>query len=165
MIHREIENYAMAHSDTSEEYHVFHIKTENNAMRLRQILRDPSQKRVFFDAQRVICEEQITSALLRASQAEKRGKMVANNWNIEVMLHLAATHQIKRALQLIDVSVDTKIIVIVQENGDTPIPEAKPGFPALKPSPEVIKLFKISDTENPCLEMITRGVRFSLDYE
>jgi hypothetical protein len=155
----------MAHMDTTDGYHVFHIKTENNAMMFRQILRDPSQKRVFFDAQRVICEEQVTSALLRASQAEKRGKMIANNWNIEVMLHLAATHQIKRALQLIDVSDDTKIIVIVQKNGDTPVPEAIPGFPALKPSPELMKRLNISDIKNPCLEMITRGVRLSLDYE
>ncbi|MHA2169074.1 MAG: KEOPS complex subunit Cgi121 [Candidatus Kariarchaeaceae archaeon] len=155
----------MVHSDDSEKYHVFHIKTENNSMMLRQLLLDPSQKRVMFDAQRVMCEEQVTSALLRASQAEKRGKMIANNWNIEVLLHLAATHQIKRALQLIDVSDDTKVIVIVQENGEAPVPEAIPGFPALKPSPELINRLNLSNTKNPCLDMITKGVRLSLDYE
>jgi hypothetical protein len=45
------------------------------------------------------------------------------------------------------------------------VPEAIPGFPALKPSPELINRLNISDTKNPCLEMITRGVRLSLDYE
>jgi hypothetical protein len=91
--------------------------------------------------------------------------MIANNWNIEVLLHLAATHQIKRALQLIDVSDDTKVIVIVQENGEAPVPEAIPGFPALKPSPELINRLNLSNTKNPCLDMITKGVRLSLDYE
>jgi len=86
------------------------ISTKNRFLEI------PVDKKVVVDGEKIICIQQIEIALIRATQAELNGTMLANDWSIEVLLHLRGKHQIRKSLDFFDISYNTKnIVLIIQE--------------------------------------------------
>lgn len=144
----------------------FTIKVNNlNPIAIKLELLDKNREIAIFDGNKIICKEQIDSAIMRANRARDGGKMIANIWGIEVLLQLAGTHQINLAINLLDITKSTQNIIFVGEklvlkDGI----EVSKGLPEFNVTDELIQLYKLSLTDY-CKEVIAKGVLFSTDYE
>ncbi len=118
-----------------------------------------------FDPKNIICENQIYSAIHRAEKAKLAKSMIANTWGIEVLLQLSAQHQVKRALKLFQVNHETKCIVVVCTNPDLEYNNMVLGLPKIKYDDLALKTMDLINIDNPCKEIISRGVRMVLDHE
>lgn len=154
----------MTFTDDTDGLYVFYLETQDNTLEIKKKLLDLKGKRVILDSANIICEDQVKVALFRANRAQRNNTMIANNWNVEVLLRIGGTHQIKEAFQLLDVKEFSKIILIIQENDVIPLNNAIPGFPKFRLNNDVLIKYKIKDTKNPCLEIITRGAKVIVDY-
>ena len=120
-------------------------------------------KKVIVDAAKIICREQIEVALLRASQAEINGSMLANDWSIEVMLHLKGQHQIRKSLDFFSINQRTTSIVLII-NGKVAIDvELIPGLPKINME-EIAAVYEFSSKTDMCKQIISLGARLILDY-
>lgn len=143
----------------------YYIETNGFAETIKSNLLEFEDIIVFFDGRNIICENQVKMALFRAFRSKEENKTIAKQFNIEILLHLAGTHQIKIALDLYDVNKDTELIVVFQKKSTRIIENAIAGFPKISPNPNTIEKMKIRNLKDPCKEIISRGARFVLDYE
>ena len=113
-------------------YHVFHLETKENAIQLKDRLFALDGSRAIVDANKIICKQQVTAAIFRAERAKRNNVMVARKWNVEVLLQIVGTHQINRAMQILEVTKETTMILVIQEETLIPIETAVPGFPKFR---------------------------------
>ncbi len=143
----------------------YYLKTKGIAETIKSSLLDLKDIVVFFDGRNLICEDQVKLAIFRAFRSKKEGKTIAKQFNIEILLHLAGTHQIKLALDLYDVKKDTELIIILQNESSKIVENSISGFPKITPDQSTLEKMKIIDLNDPCKEIISRGARFVLDHE
>ncbi len=133
---------------------------DRDPLQVRDELLMSLEKGAIFDLDRIICEDQIRMAVIRADRAEEHGKMIAKVWGIEVSLHLAATHQISEALDLVGISRSTSRIGMIRTvSGDY-----TEGIDITPPSSNTLKLYNFV-TEDPCAEIVTRGVQVVINHQ
>jgi tRNA threonylcarbamoyladenosine modification (KEOPS) complex Cgi121 subunit len=118
-----------------------------------------------FDAKNIICENQIYSSIHRAEKAKITNSMIAKTWGFELILQLSAQHQVKRALILFQVNSETRCIIIISPNSDLKHDKLIYGLPKIDPTETSFITMDLVNTDNPCKEIISRGVRMVLDHE
>ena len=149
------------------------LTSEDNPIEIRERLIKYNGKRVVFDLEKIICTNQVKIAIERALRAEKRGTMVAKVWGIEVLLHLAGTHQITEALSILNIDLNTTLIGIIQDSESPPMKDAKIGLSLIDSDLLEInekRLQKLSQLyglpqKNLCEEIISKGVDVVLNHE
>lgn len=144
------------------QFHIYHLYTETPQKSLQELLKYEG-RRAICDADKVICAEQVHVALERAIRAIDRSNNIAKDWGIEILLHIAGTHQISEALKIVNVTSETKCLLIIQE-AVSEEDNFEEGFPEFTPSPDVIDSYGLT-AEDLCMEVISRGVNVVLDHE
>lgn len=76
-----------------------------------------------FDARYIVSARQLTSALEFADRAIERGKAIADDRSVEILLYAAGRRQINRALEL-GLKDHPHPVVIVVDGGDEPTARA-----------------------------------------
>ena len=114
------------------------------------------------DASRIICTEQLIAPIHRTDRAFETKKMLAKIWGIELLLQLAGTHQIKEAIDLLDVTASTSSTLIITEHEDPGIKGLIPGAPPF--SDELKDLYGLKGPDY-CKEVISKGVLMVLNKE
>lgn len=148
-----------------DKYYPFYLSVDENVVEMKSQLIENENIIAFFDTRNVICEEQIRTAVYRTVRSFKFKNAIANQFNIELMLHLAGTHQIKIALDLFDLQIHTKELIIIHLTGDLDINGLQPGFPSFNPNSNIYDKLGIKDQYNACKEIISLGARLLTDYE
>ncbi len=148
----------------TDELFAFHIYSKGRAIELKNELIKQPGRRVIFDGSKILCKEQVVSAILRANRAEINNTMMAKKWNVEVLLQVAATHQIKQAISLLDITEITEIIFIVQSSDEIPIKGMLSGFPEIFPDENIIRMYNIRNKSNSCLEIISRAAKVIVNH-
>ncbi|OLS26222.1 MAG: hypothetical protein HeimC2_15920 [Candidatus Heimdallarchaeota archaeon LC_2] len=143
----------------------FYIETKGSVGSIKSKLLERNEILVFFDGRHIVCENQIQIALYRAFRSKKENKTIAKQFNIEVLLHLSGTHQIKIALDLYDLKEDSEQIIILQTTNKQLIENSVSGFPNFTPNQKTIDKLKLMNDNDPCKGIISRGARFILDHE
>ena len=131
-----------------DKYYPFYLSTNQDVLKIKSRLIEDENTIAFFDSRNIICEQQIDTAMYRAMRSFKSNKAIAKQFNIELMLHLAGTHQIKIALDLFDLQQNTKEIVIIQSTSNYNIYNSNPGLPSFNPSNEILDKLNIKDKKN-----------------
>lgn len=148
-----------------DKYYPFYLSADENIDEIKSQLMEDENIIAFFDSHNIICEEQIKTALYRANRSFKANNAIANQFNIELMLHLAGTHQIKIALDLFDLQIHTKEIIVIHLTGITNMQNSYRGFPMFNPNKGVLDKLGIKDQYNACKEIISLGARLVTDHE
>ena len=117
---------------------------------------------VIFDVDKLICKNQLEMALRRAERSQEQGTMIAKVWGIEVVLHLAATHQISEALELVGINSETTRIGIIAPNkiDDENIQEGI----SVNTNYRLVKRYRLT-SDDPCSEIVTRGVAVVINHQ
>ena len=148
-----------------DKYYPFYLSVDQDALKIKSELIEDENIVAFFDSRNIICEDQIRTAMYRATRSFKSNKAIANQFNVELMLHLSGTHQIKIAIGLFDVQSHTKEIITINRSGTENIENSNQGFPSFNPSREVLDKLRIKSKNNACKEIISLGARLVTDYE
>lgn len=146
-------------------YSIYHLNDISEPLIIRDKLVDLNQRLTLFDADKIICKNQIKVAIDRAIRAEEQGVMIAKTWGIEVLLHLSGTHQIREAINLVGVNENTKSIIIVTDSDVEPIEGAILGYPEFNPTKSVIDAYKLSGSIDPCIGIISKGVDTIINHQ
>ncbi|MHA2248833.1 MAG: hypothetical protein ACXAD7_00660 [Candidatus Kariarchaeaceae archaeon] len=150
--------------DEHPTYHVFHLKTKGDAVQVKERLFALASSRAILDAHKIICKQQVEAAIFRTGRAKRNHTMIAQKWNVEVLLQIVGTHQIKHAMQILTVTEETKIILVIQKDAIIPDETAVPGFPKFQLNNELMKIYGIEHAKDACLEVIARGARLIVDH-
>lgn len=148
-----------------DKYYPFHLTIDENALEIKQGLIADENVLAFFDTRYLICHAQIKMAMFRATRSFNSNKAIANIFNLELMLHLAGTHQIKIAIDLFDLQSITKEIVIIGKTADLNLANLKQGFPLINPNDETLEKLGLNRQNDVCKEIISLGARLVTDYE
>ncbi|MCE7736638.1 MAG: hypothetical protein GPJ54_17275 [Candidatus Heimdallarchaeota archaeon] len=148
-----------------DKYYPFYLSAIQDIAEIKSQLIDDGNIIAFFDSRNIICEEQVKVALYRANRSFKSNKSIAKQFNIELMLHLAGTHQIKIGLDLFDLKPNTKEIVLIHLTGEFNLPNSNQGFPLFSPNKEIFDKMGIKNQKYACKEIISLGARLVTDYE
>lgn len=148
-------------------YYIYYkiLKESDDITKVKKELIIENKKRVFFDAEKIICKNQILNALYSADKSFEIKKNLAQTWNVEVLLHICGKHQISKTLKLLDISKSTKIILIAQDFPNTSNTEFNEGFPEFNPTLELLKRYGVQNDEDPCKAVIGLSARLITDYE
>lgn len=74
-----------------------------------------------FDADKIVSKRHLEIAFLNAVKAFKLGKNISKNFPVEVMLYVSGQRQIRKAFELVGLTVETKNIVLTifnEKNGE-----------------------------------------------
>jgi len=146
-------------------YYTFTINVEReDPLKLRDQLINYDGKRAIFDLDKLICLNQVKMALKHADTAFAQSVNIAKVWGIEVALHLAATHQIQTALDLLGISSSTKRIGVIQEVPTIELKQVSEGLKIKDPDIELLERYGISQN-SACLDIISKGVELVVDHE
>jgi tRNA threonylcarbamoyladenosine modification (KEOPS) complex Cgi121 subunit len=145
-------------------YHFYWIKTTDKLPldQLKDQLLAISDNICIFNGDRIICKEQILSALHRVEQATKQNNLISKTWGIEVVLEISAERQIKLAIDFLDI-VHSKDSIIVIIKGEVEIPEPllellQDGLPEFKNPEQLINLYGLKNSENDlCKQIISKA--------
>ena len=74
-------------------------------------------------------------------------------------------HQIQKALKLCQVNDNTSQIFIISYDTVVDIENIQPGLPEISLNKGIMKMYKMENIEDPCREIISRGVRMVVDHE
>ncbi len=154
-------------NNTDREFYAYHLLLTED-MDYNQIKTDLikiDDDIAIFDPRNIICENQIYSAIHRAEKAKISNTMIAKTWGIEVLLQLSAQHQVKRALKLFQVNLETACIMVICTIPDLKYGNLVYGLPKFEPDELSLQTMDLVNKTNPCKEIISRGVRMVLDHE
>lgn len=135
-------------------YKFFH-SIPKNPLQLKSKLLEVEEDITFFDADRLICERQLGFALERAEYAFRERINIASTWGLEVLLELSGQHQIKKALEILEITEETRRVIIVTKGKDF---EFETGLPELQPpSKQLAALYEIPFGSKLCDSVIVKG--------
>lgn len=146
------------------DFHYFTYLVDNDPIKKRNEFLENSDIISIFDLDKIICLKQIEVAVFRTNRSIKNKTNIGQKWGIEFILHLTAKHQIKEALKLVGISETTKCIGIIQ---NTHIPIDKNFLKGFNLKSEINKNYHLYelDSNDPCQEIISKGVRLIADHE
>lgn len=154
-------------NNKGREFYSYHLllteEMDRNQIKLDLIKIDDDI--AIFDPKNIICQNQIFSAVHRAEKAKMHNSMIAKTWGIEVLIQLSAQHQVKRALMLFQVKPETTCIVVLCSIPDLKYDKLLYGLPKIEPDEQSFKKMDLLNIDDPCKEIISRGVRMVLDHE
>ena len=121
-------------------FYIGHIFTED-PFTLKKKLLGINSPISFFDATKLISKEQLYAALYRTEVAFQTEKQISSNWGIELLLELAGTTKILKAISLFGITKDTKNILIITRNQNFEFEGLISDFPELSPSTKTYELY------------------------
>ena len=154
-------------NNKDREFYSYHlmISEEMDQISIKSDLIKIKDDIAIFDTRNVICKNQIFSAIHRAEKARLQNSMIAKTWGVEVLLQLSAQHQVNRALKLFQVNPESTCIAVISPNPDLYYDNLIKGLPIIKPDDLSFRTMNLMNIDNPCKEIISRGVRMVLDHE
>lgn len=140
-------------------FYSLEVGREADNQALKEELLNLSNTICIVDLQKILCKNQVLSALHRATHAFSEGNNLAKVWGIEVTLELLGTTQIKQAINFFDISASTKTILIIsQEQLNHETWNLVKGFPQIPEVDESLLIsYGISDQHNYCSKIISKA--------